>query len=265
MTMTPQPTLAPRPPQRAKGRNIIAVASGKGGVGKTWFSITLTHALARAGQRTLLFDGDLGLANVDIQLGLVPKHDLGSVVAGRMTLNQAAVHFEEGGFDIIAGRSGSGTLANVPLSRLQMLGDDLVVLAGAYDRVVLDLGAGVEKTVRQLAVSAGTILVVTTDEPTSLTDAYAFIKVTHLERPGTDIRVVVNMANSTREGERIYSTLLKACEGFLKVSPPLAGVIRRDMKVRDAIRNQTPILTRSPNSEASADVEAMVEKLLRPR
>lgn len=265
MTIPQPPTLAPRPPQRAKGRNIIAVASGKGGVGKTWFSITLTHALARAGQRTLLFDGDLGLANVDIQLGLMPKHDLGSVVSGRMTLNQAAVHFEEGGFDIIAGRSGSGTLANVPLSRLQMLGDDLVVLAGAYDKVVLDLGAGVEKTVRQLAVNAGTILVVTTDEPTSLTDAYAFIKVTHLERPGTDMRVVVNMANSTREGERIYSTLLKACEGFLKVAPPLAGVIRRDMKVRDAIRNQTPILTRSPNTEASADVEALVEKLLQPR
>lgn len=262
MTMTQPPILAPRPLQRVKGRNIVAVASGKGGVGKTWFSITLTHALARAGQKALLFDGDLGLANVDIQLGLMPQHDLGSVVAGRLTLNQAMVRYEDGSFDIIAGRSGSGTLANIPLSRLQMLGDDLVVLAGAYDRVVLDLGAGVEKTVRQLAVNAGTVLVVTTDEPTSLTDAYAFIKVTHLERPGTDMRVVVNMANSTREGERIYSTLLKACEGFLKVSPPLAGVIRRDMKVRDAIRNQTPILTRSPNSEASADVEAIVEKLL---
>src|SRR5690606_5005445 len=149
---------------------------------------------------------------VDIQLGLMPQHDLSSVVAGRLTLNQAMVRYEDGSFDIIAGRSGSGTLANIPLSRLQMLGDDLVVLAGAYDRVVLDLGAGVEKTVRQLAVNAGTVLVVTTDEPTSLTDAYAFIKVTHLERPGTDMRVVVNMANSTREGERIYSTLLKACE-----------------------------------------------------
>ncbi len=263
MTMTQPPTLAPRPPQRVKGRNIVAVASGKGGVGKTWFSITLTHVLARAGQKALLFDGDLGLANVDIQLGLMPKHDLGNVVAGRITLNQAMVRHEEGGFDIIAGRSGSGTLANIPLSRLQLLGDDLAVLAGAYDRVVLDLGAGVEKTIRQLAVNAGTVLVVTTDEPTALTDAYAFIKVTHLERPGTDMRVVVNMANSTREGERIYNTLLKACEGFLKVSPPLAGVIRRDMKVRDAIRNQTPILTRSPNSEASADVEAIVEKLLR--
>ncbi|MBI5165095.1 MAG: MinD/ParA family protein [Magnetospirillum sp.] len=261
-TTSHEPTLAPRPAQRAKGRNVIAVASGKGGVGKTWFAITLTHALAKSGKHVLLFDGDLGLANVDIQLGLMPKADLGSVVAGRLTLNQAMVTFPAGGFDIIAGRSGSGTLANIPLSRLQILGDDLLLLAASYDRVIVDLGAGVEKTVRQVAQNAGIVMVVTTDEPTSLTDAYAFIKVTHMERPGTDMRVVVNMANSTREGERIYGTLLKACEGFLKISPPLAGVIRRDLKVREAIRNQTPVLTRSPNSEAAADVEAIVERLL---
>jgi len=265
MSTPDAPTLAPRPTVRAKGRNIIAIASGKGGVGKTWFAITLSHALARAGQKVLLFDGDLGLANVDIQLGLMPKTDLGSVVAGRMTLNQAAVSFDAGGFDVIAGRSGSGTLANIPLSRLQMLGDDLVTLAGGYDRVVVDLGAGVEKSIRTFSQSAGTIMVVTTDEPTSLTDAYAFIKVTCMERPGSDLRVVVNMANSTREGERIYNTLLKACEGFLKISPPLAGVIRRDLKVREAIRNQTPIMTRSPNAEAAADVEAIVERLVRTR
>jgi flagellar biosynthesis protein FlhG len=257
------PSLAPRPGHRPRAKNLVAVASGKGGVGKTWFSITLTHALARAGQHSLLFDGDLGLANVDIQLGLMPKYDLGAVVSGKLTLNQAATNFPEGGFDVIAGRSGSGSLANIPLSRLQLLADDLSLLAGAYDRVVLDLGAGVEKTVRALANQAGTIMVVTTDEPTSLTDAYAFIKVTRLERPGTDIRVVVNMANSTREGERIYYTLLKACEGFLKISPPLAGVIRRDLKVREAIRNPTPLLTRSPNSEAATDVEAIVHHLLR--
>jgi flagellar biosynthesis protein FlhG len=257
------PSLAPRPNSRPRAKNLVAVASGKGGVGKTWFSITLTHAMARAGQRSLLFDGDLGLANVDIQLGLMPKYDLGSVVTGKLTLNQAATNFPEGGFDVIAGRSGSGSLANIPLSRLQILADDLSLLAGSYDRVVLDLGAGVEKTVRALANQAGTVLVVTTDEPTSLTDAYAFIKVTQMDRPGTDIRVVVNMANSTREGERIYYTLLKACEGFLKISPPLAGVIRRDLKVREAIRNQTPLLTRSPNSEAATDVEAIVNHLLR--
>jgi flagellar biosynthesis protein FlhG len=240
---------------------MIAIASGKGGVGKTWFAITLTHALARMKVRTLLFDGDLGLANLDIQLGLMPKHDLGSVIAGKLTLNQAILTYEEGNFDIIAGRSGSGGLANVPASRLQVLGDDLNLLSAAYDKVVIDLGAGVERTVRQLTQSVGTCLVVATDEPTSLTDAYAFIKVTHMERPRADLRIVINMANSTREGERTYNTLLKACEGFLKISPPLMGVIRRDKKVRESIKSQSSILTRFPNTEAANDVENIAEKL----
>lgn len=257
------PTLAPRPSARTKGRNMVAVASGKGGVGKTWFAITLAHCLARRDQRTLLFDADLGLANLDIQLGLMPKQDLGSVLAGRLTLNQAVLGFEEGGFDIVAGRSGSGSLANIPASRIQILSDDLTLLAAAYDKVILDLGAGVERTVRQFTNNVGTCVVVTTDEPTSLTDAYAFIKLTNMERPGADIRVVVNMANSTREGERTYNTLLKACEGFLKISPPLLGVIRRDAKVRETIRSQAPILTRFPNCEAAADVEGIAETLLK--
>jgi flagellar biosynthesis protein FlhG len=243
------------------GQNMVAIASGKGGVGKTWLAITLTHALAQQKLRALLFDGDLGLANLDIQLGLMPKHDLGSVIAGRLTLNQAVLTYEEGNFDIIAGRSGSGGLANVPVSRLQILGDDLNLLAAAYDKVIIDLGAGVERTVRQLTQSVGTCLVVATDEPTSLTDAYAFIKVTHMERPGADIRIVINMANSTREGERTYNTLLKACEGFLKISPPLIGVIRRDNRVREAIKSQSSILTKFPNTEAATDVERISERL----
>ncbi len=261
--MTSPSPLAPSPAARTRGRNMIAIASGKGGVGKTWFAITLAHCLSRKGVRTLLFDGDLGLANLDIQLGLMPKHDIGGVIAGRLTLNQAVINFEDGKYDIIAGRSGSGSLANTRSSRIQILGDDLALLAAAYDKVILDLGAGVERTVRQLANNVGTCLVVATDEPTSLTDAYAFIKVTHMERPSLDIRIVINMANSTREGERTYNTLLKACEGFLKISPPLLGVIRRDAKVREAIRSQTSIVTRSPNSEAATDVETIAGKLLK--
>lgn len=261
-TASSTPSLARPQSAATRGRNIVAVASGKGGVGKTWFAITLTHALARRGKRVLLFDGDLGLANVDIQLGLMPKFDLGSVIAGRLTLNQATMHYDEGGFDVVAGRSGSGSLANIPLSHLQILTQDLRLTADGYDKTVLDLGAGVEKSIRSLARCAGTLLVVTTDEPTSLTDAYAFIKISAVEAPGTDIRIVVNAANSTREGERTYNTLLKACQGFLKISPALAGVIRRDTRVREAIRNQTPILTRHPNAEASIDVEAIADRLL---
>ena len=224
-------------------------------------AITLSHALANLGKRTLLFDGDLGLANVDIQLGLMPKHDLGTVISGKLSLNQAALPFEAGGFDIIAGRSGSGNLANVSAGRLNTLGEDLILLSAAYQNVVLDLGAGVDRTVRNLANNVDKMMVITTDEPTALTDAYAFIKITHMERPNTDIRIVVNMANSSKEGEKTYNTILKACEGFLKFSPQLAGVIRRDAKVRDSIRAQEPLLTRFPNTEAANDVTNIVKNL----
>lgn len=245
---------------RSRGKNMVAVASGKGGVGKTWFSITLAHAMANKGARTLLFDGDLGLANLDIQLGLMPKNDLGAVVSGNLSLGQAVTPSEEINVDIIAGRSGSGSLASIPTNRLQLIGNDLALLAAAYDQVVVDLGAGVEKTVRVLANAIGAIIVLVTDEPTSLTDAYAFIKVAHMERPGTDFKIVVNMANSMKEGERTYNTLLKACEGFLKISPPRLGVVRRDPKVREAIRAQTSIITRFPNTEAVRDVSAIAAK-----
>ncbi|WP_316977907.1 MinD/ParA family protein [Shumkonia mesophila] len=261
MTAAPAASTAVAMPQ-SNGRNMLAVASGKGGVGKTWFAISLAHAMAKRDVKTLLFDGDLGLANLDIQLGLMPKRDLGGVIAGRLTLNQAVVPFEEGGFDIIAGRSGSGSLANIPLSRLRALGEDLTLLGGAYDKVIVDLGAGLERTVRQLTHSVNSCLVIATDDPASLTDAYAFIKVTHMEQPAMDIRIIINMAGSIRGGERTYNTLLKACEGFLKISPPLTGIIRNDSCIREAIRNQSPLLTRYPNCEAAGDVKAIAERLL---
>ena len=248
--------------QPLHGANLIAVASGKGGVGKTWFAITLTHALARQGRRILLFDGDLGLANVDIQLGLTPKRDLAAVIDGKVSLGGAAERYDDGCFDIIAGRSGSGSLANLTTQRLNELRGELLGVAKQYDSVVVDLGAGVDRTVRQLSGPAGITLVVTTDEPTSLTDAYAFIKVTHATNPRADLRIVVNMAGSMRDGERTYVTILKACQNFLKYSPALAGIVRRDQKVRDTIRAQSPLLTRWPDADAATDVQAIATKLL---
>jgi flagellar biosynthesis protein FlhG len=244
-------------------RNILAVASGKGGVGKTWFSITLCHALARAGHRTLLFDGDLGLANVDVQLGIVPPRDLGGVLSGRLTMREAAWRYDEGGFDILAGRSGSGSLATLPVSKLVALRRELQAFAAAYDYVVLDLGAGIDRPVRLLAAEARSCLVVATDEPTSITDAYAFIKVSTAERLAGDVRLVVNMASSPRDGERTWATLRKACREFLKLELPLAGIVRRDDKVKEAIRHQTSLLTRHPNTEAAVDVEAIARGLVK--
>lgn len=245
-------------------RNMVAVASGKGGVGKTWFSITLSHALAKQGKKTLLFDGDLGLANVDIQLGLTPDKDLGVVVDGQSSLQAAITRYPEGGFDILAGRSGSGSLATLSSQKLADMRADLIELAKQYDTVIIDLGAGVERPVRQMAGPAAFTYVVVTDEPTSLTDAYAFIKLGRAANPGADLRIVVNMATNVSEGQKTYDTIRKACENFLHYVPPLAGIIRRDNKVRDAIRAQTSILTRSPSSDAATDVQAIASQLRLP-
>ena len=245
--------------------NVIAVASGKGGVGKTWLSISLAQALAKLGQRVLLFDGDLGLANVDVQLGIQPGMDLGTALERHLPLSRAVINYPSGGFDLIAGRSGSGSLASMPINRLQALAQGLRAVGDSYGRVVVDLGAGIERPVRYLASRAGSCLVVTTDEPAPLTDAYALIKMVTLDaqeqHKDTPLGVVVNMAASREIGQRTYETLSKACERFLKRRIPLLGVIRRDPKVRDAISTQTPLLVRHPSSPAALDIEALARKV----
>lgn len=243
-------------------RNMIAIASGKGGVGKTWFSITLAHALSGLKQKTLLFDGDLGLANIDVQLGLMITHDLSCVVTGNTTLNQIVHGSDKTRFDIIAGRSGSSCLASMPVGRLQILAEDLTLLSASYDKVLLDMGAGIDKSVRILSGVAGRIIVLCTDEPTSLTDAYALIKVMSVQYPKCGISIVVNQADSVQDGTRTYDILCKACRTFLKISPPLLGIVRRDARVRDAIRNQMPLISRYPTSEAAADVINIARKML---
>jgi len=240
---------------------IIAVASGKGGVGKTWFAITLAHALAHAGRRVLLFDADLGLANVDIQLGLVPTRDLGAVIAGRATLREVVMHHADGGFDILPGRSGSGALSGLDPISLERMLTALREAAAGYDMVLLDLGAGLDRAVRHLAAFADTLLVLATEEPTSLTDAYAVLKLHGADRAGGDARIVVNQAGTRAAGERTYATLARACATFLGRTPTLLGVVRRDERVRDAIRRQTPLLARHPNCPAATDVEAIAGTL----
>ena len=251
-----------QPRRSGSSGRIIGIASGKGGVGKTWFAITLAHALARAGRRVLLFDADLGLANVDIQLGLTPARDLGAVIAGRATLREVVLRHAEGGFDIVPGRSGSGALSGLDAAVLERVLAALREAAGGYDAVLLDLGAGLDRAVRHLAAFADTLLVLVTDEPTSLTDAYAVLKLHGADRPGGDAGVVVNQATTRVAGERTHATLARACSTFLGRTPALLGVVRRDERVRDAIRRQTPLLARHPNCPAAEDVEAIARGLL---
>ena len=234
----------------------VAIASGKGGVGKTWFAITLAHALAQESGRILLADGDFGLANIDIQLGLHPERDLAAVLSGRVPLADAATYFPAGGFHILPGRSGSGSLATLPPATLDWLLDGLAAQDCAT--LLVDLGAGLDAANRKLAAWADTLFVVATDEPTSLTDAYAVIKLHAADCAAAgrvpDARIVVNQAATAASGARTFATLARACTQFLGRAPALAGVIRRDDRVRDAIRRQVPLLTRHPGCPAALDV-----------
>jgi len=244
-----------------QNHRIIAIASGKGGVGKTWLAISLVHAMAKMGKRVLLFDGDFGLANIDVQLGLIPERDLANVFAGEIKFKQAILSFEDGGFDILPGRSGSGNLAALNSAKLNQLRNELVSLSRNYDHTVVDLGAGLSESVQTFSENFRKTLVVLTDEPTSLVDAYAYIKLRVAKQHTPDIEIVVNQAKTIQEGERTYATLRRACENFLPFSPPLAGIIRHDPHVKEAIRAQTPLLIRHPNSDAANDIETLAKKL----
>lgn len=244
---------------------VIAVASGKGGVGKTWLSVTLAHALVRRGRRVLLLDCDLGLANVDIQLGLIAERDIGAVLAGSADLDDVVVKHASG-LDILSGRSGSGDLAAFGDTHAGVLGAMIGREKHRYDFVILDLGAGLDRFVRTMSASADLLLVVATGEPTSLTDAYAVLKLYRQDRAGRPLRarIVINQATSDSSGAKTHATLVRASTAFLCFSPGLAGIIRRDDKIQDAIRRQTLLLERHPDCGAARDVEAIADRMLDP-
>jgi len=238
---------------------LIAVASGKGGVGKTFVSIALAQALAERGRRVLLADGDLGLANVDLQLGLDPALDLGAVLAGRATLAQASVA-HAAGFAVLPGRSGSGGLAELGEAGVARF---LALLrTAAADEVVLDLGAGIGPAQRRLAAAADVLLVLVNEEPTSLTDAYAVLKLHARDAPLGRALVVANNVADEAAGRRAHAALDRACRGFLGRGCAWLGTVRRDPKVPAAIRAQVPLLTRHPGSPAASDVRALALALL---
>ena len=259
--------LASAPQDRSAGR-ILAVASGKGGVGKTTCSIGTAHAVSSLGERVLLVDGDLGMANIDVQLGLQPVSDISSVLNGRVELKDAVTPAlggadENGGFDVISGRSGSGTLANLSGPGLTKLASGVAALSLSYDRAVLDLAAGADRATIRLALTADDVVVVINDEPTSLTDAYAFVKTLRLHDDGASPLVVVNNAPDGKTAREAFAAFRKTCEAFLSFTPTLAGIIRRDANVPAAIRQQTCVAKRAPACDAAKDIRGIAGSLAR--
>lgn len=243
-------------------RNIISIASGKTGVGKTWLSINLANALSYLKQKILFFDGDLGFMNIDAQLGVAGDLGIYDVILGDNTLNQIVCSSEKVRFDIVAGKSGLANLESLPIGRLQMLCEDLLLFSDSYDNLIVDLGNGMTKPAAILGGLATRAIVVCTDDPDSIVDGYEFVKNMTMFNPKTEVEIVINQVNSIREGQRHYETLLKACELHLNISPSLLGVVRRDSRVRDAIRNKTTMIQRYPVSEATEDIFHIAKKIV---
>jgi flagellar biosynthesis protein FlhG len=244
--------------------SFLAIGSGKGGTGKTMIAVSLAHALAHEGEKVLLCDADLGLSNTTVHLGLDSGGDLAGVLAGRRTVADAVVPAfggirERGGFDVLAAPAGSGALADIDEEQGRRLVETLRT-AKIYDRVILDLGAGVDATTMHFAASADNALLVLTPDPASLADAYAFAKL--LKRRGAKLPfVVVNMAGNDAEARRTSGALGTTCQAFLGAVPEYLGGIPRDQHVSDAVRRQSHVLTLHPQGPASLAICTVARRL----
>ena len=243
--------------------NIISISSGnKAEVGKTWFSVTLSHALSLLGNKVLLFDGDWGLSNVSLQLGIKPPYDINDVLLNKKALNQIVYVYDNKKLDIILQKAGSLGLASLSVGQMQVLGEDLKLMSKSYNNVILDSATNSENPVHTLSSIASEQIILSSADPSSLTEAYELLRNIRKHLPEKDIKIVINLTQSLSEGHRAYESLRRASMEYLNYEPKLLGVIRRDARVRDSIRNKVSIISRYPSSEASLDVMEIAKRLI---
>ncbi|MDT8438376.1 MAG: MinD/ParA family protein [Wenzhouxiangellaceae bacterium] len=232
------------------GVRVIAVASGKGGVGKTNVSVNLACALAAKRRRVWLLDADFGLANVDVLLGLRVRNTLADVVDGRCALADIVID-GPAGLKIVPAASGVERMANLSLVEARGLIEAFSVLADELDVLVVDVAAGISHSVMMFAGAAHEVLVVVCDEPASMTDAYALIKVLHQDYGVAQVRILANMVRSEAEGRALYRKLARVTDQYLDVVVRYAGYVPFDDQLRRALRLRQPVLLANPGARAS--------------
>ncbi|MBK1735684.1 cobyrinic acid a,c-diamide synthase [Halorhodospira abdelmalekii] len=233
----------------ARPVKVIAVTGGKGGVGKTNVSVNLAAALTRLGSRVILFDADLGLANVDVLLGLSPQRNLSHVLSGQSKLKEVLLE-APGGFTIVPASSGTQHMAELSAAEHAGLIRCFSELEHDVDVLIVDTAAGISNSVVSFVRACRDLIIVACDEPSSITDAYALIKV--LNRQGVEgFHMVANRVRSQREGQMLYHKLAIATERFLDLRLDFLGAIPEDDRLRRAVQKQQPVVTVYPNSPSA--------------
>jgi len=248
------------PAPRTRPR-VIAIASGKGGVGKSHVAANLAYCIARADRRTLLVDADLGMANLDLLLGLTPGRNLGHVVTGQVDLG-ATLMEGPGGMMFLPGASGLARAADLSEADRARLMDQLLGLEESAELIIIDTGAGISRNVIAFAAAADDVLVVTTPEPTAMTDAYGFIKVLHGTGYAGRIGVVVNQAADRAEGRSVYGRLAKTTSRFLGRVIYDLGFLPHDSQVALAVRARRPVVACQPAAKISRALIELSARLL---
>ncbi|NIA08597.1 MAG: P-loop NTPase [Nitrospiraceae bacterium] len=239
----------------------IAIMSGKGGVGKTNIALNLAYALYGLKNSIMLMDCDLGLANLDVLLGLTPEKNLQDLLDPDTQARDVVVSLEDPNLDFLPAATGVPELANWDSDIQTVLLEKLNDFFQGYDYLLLDLGAGISNTVTILATMTQLKCVVITPEPTSLTDSYALIKILSSQRGIKDFLIIVNMVKTKREGESTFKRLQTACRHFLGIEIVLLGTILRDDAVTKAVLSQTPLCKLEPNSKAYKNIKEIAIKI----
>ncbi len=250
-------------PQRPTAR-VITVTSGKGGVGKSNVSINLAVQLRRLGQRVIIFDADFGLANIEVMFGAIPRHNLGDLIYQGKNIREIIT---QGPMDIgfISGGSGIAGLTNLGRDYINYLIQNLAELDMLADVIIIDTGAGISDAVIEFLVASGEVLLVTTPEPTSITDSYSLLKALNrhvrFSREMTSIKVIANKVRSPEEGQQLYNKLNAVVSRYLKIPIKYLGYVPEDTQLVKAVMQQTPISIDNPGAKSARAFENLARIL----
>jgi flagellar biosynthesis protein FlhG len=239
---------------------VMAVTGGKGGVGKTNIAVNLGVAMSEMGRRVLLLDADLGLANVDVVLGLHPQYDLSHVLRGERELDEVIVE-GPAGLRLVPGASGIQAMAELSQAEHAGIINAFSEIGGDIDSLIVDTAAGISDTVVSFSRAAQELLVVVCDEPASITDAYALMKLLNRDYGIDRFRILTNMTRGPQEGQDLFNKLFRVTDRYLDVMLVHAGSIPYDDALRKAVKSQKPVVVAAPHSKAAQAFKALARKV----
>ena len=244
---------------------VITVTSGKGGVGKSNTAINLAIWLKKLGQRVIILDADFGLANIEIMFGTVPKHNLCDLIYQGKNIKEV-ITWGPGDVGFISGGSGIASLSNLSREYLTYIIQNLAERDAIADVIIMDTGAGISDAVLEFLVASGEILLVTTPEPTSITDSYSLLKALNrhprFSRENTMIKVVANRVNKAEDGAGLYRKLNSVVSRYLNLQIEYLGSVPQDQALADAVMQQTPVSLANPNAKSAKAYEEITARLM---